>query len=210
MAFNSEGVLGRRTRRRPLASALLAAALGIGALLTGAGIPPAAAAASPLRAVAAAPTVVTGPEGRQSDAVCPAGTTVAGGGYNATRFAQANGGNIYDYVTANGPVAASNAWRARMLDTDTTVTAIALCAPDSQGYRMATGSPGNESIATCPYGTAVAGGGYGIQSFARANSGEIYDSLTANTPVPGANAWGARMLNPRSQVTAIAICAPAI
>ncbi|AWK10713.1 hypothetical protein DDQ41_19430 [Streptomyces spongiicola] len=182
---------------------------GIGILaalpLSPAGALPAPSAAAPR---ATAPTLVTGSEGRQSIARCPAGTTVMGGGYQATRFARSNGGSVYDYVTANGPVAADNSWRAGVLRDTSTVLAYALCAPNDQGYRIATGNSAHQSDATCPTGTRVVGGGYGIQSFARANGGTIYDYATANGPVATDNSWRARMHQGNSRITATAVCAP--
>ncbi|MFG3391757.1 hypothetical protein [Streptomyces parvus] len=174
-------------------------------------IAPASALSAPQAAVvsaAVAPTLVTGPEGRQSDAKCPAGTTVMGGGYQATRFARANGGSVYDYLIANGPVAEDNSWRARMLKDTSTVVAYALCAPSEQGYRIAAGVSGKQSDATCPAGTGVVGGGYGMQSFVRANGGTVYDYATANGPVAEGNSWRARMLHDNGRITASAICAP--
>ncbi|MFY1678809.1 MULTISPECIES: hypothetical protein [unclassified Streptomyces] len=189
-------------------------AAGAGILAAVPQTPAAAVPASPTTApvsraaTATAPTLVTGPEGRQSDATCPAGTTVMGGGYTATRFARANGGSVYDYVTANGPVAESNSWRARVLRDGSTVVAYAMCVPGEQGYRVVSGPSSRQSDATCPTGTRVVGGGYGVQTFVHARGGTIYDYVSANGPVAESNSWRARMHHDDGKVIAIAVCAP--
>ncbi|GGX31492.1 hypothetical protein [Streptomyces noursei] len=65
-----------------------------------------------------APLIVNGPvseDGKDSDAACPAGTKVIGGGHVSRTFWRANGGTMYDAVTASAPVSQGQGWFARQM-----------------------------------------------------------------------------------------------
>ncbi|MFD3949484.1 hypothetical protein ACFWRC_05630 [Streptomyces albidoflavus] len=75
-----------------------------------------------------APTLVVGPvsaDGEASVASCPDGTRAVNGGYASASFQHANGGEIYDYVTAGAPTKDGKGWFAGQLKGK--VQARALC-----------------------------------------------------------------------------------
>ncbi|MEV5986349.1 hypothetical protein AB0L85_15190 [Streptomyces sp. NPDC052051] len=78
---------------------------------------------------AEAPRVAVGPtsgEHSDSDARCPAGTNVIGGGFVAQTWRRNNLGESQDDVTANAPIADGKGWYARQFGAK--VQARALCS----------------------------------------------------------------------------------
>ncbi|MFY4718801.1 hypothetical protein [Streptomyces sp. LaBMicrA B280] len=163
----------------------------------------ATAAAAP---VSRARTVVgpTSESGEPSVAHCPAGMRVLNGGYNAVSFSQSNGGEPYDGVQANAPLADGTGWFADLMTGR--IQARAVCVPQAEAPRVVVGPTSAEhsdSDAYCPDGTDVIGGGYSAQSWYKNGWGESQDEVTANAPIASGKGWYARLFAGKVQARAL-------
>jgi hypothetical protein len=195
--------MSRKRRYAISAAAIAAAAAGATALLAGPNQAPAKAQAAP------PPYVVVGngsSSGGDSYATCPAGTQLAGGGYEGSPVV--NGiDNPVDVLAANTPsTTIPNTWGARMLRG--TVRAFAMCVPSSapppvvvQGL---TSGPGGWSVATCPPGTQLAGGGFVAVTVSKDGYGNPVDTEVASAPSNNnPNSWAERWYRGQSQARAM-------
>ncbi|MFF3523469.1 hypothetical protein ACFYYQ_22535 [Streptomyces albidoflavus] len=157
-----------------------------------------------------APTLVVGPvsaDGEASVASCPEGTRAVNGGYASASFQHANGGTIYDFLTASAPTKDGKGWFATQLKGK--AQARALCAPAERAPSLVVGpvsADGEASVASCPDGTRAVNGGYASASFQHANGGTIYDAVLASAPTKDGKGWFASQL--KGKVQARALCAP--
>ncbi|MBV9452343.1 MAG: hypothetical protein JO345_41295 [Streptosporangiaceae bacterium] len=191
----------------PAATAIVTAAVGT-ALLTG------SAAPAPAKAQVAQqpPVVVEGPvsaPGGDTYATCPAGTQLAGGGYNSVTFARTGIGDAADALTANTPsTIIPNTWGAKLLKG--TLRAYAMCVTTSSTPPVVVAgpvsAPGGTSRATCPAGTVLAGAGYTATPVINGYGANVDSEILSapSTTVP--NSWTFRWL--RGTVQSRVLCTP--
>ena len=183
-------------------AAAMLATLVVAWLVTGS-VPSATAQTAP-----APPVVATGnisSPTAESYATCPSGTALAGGGYNSALVL--NGlGQPADVLVENGPSASrANSWVAKLYYGQ--IQAYAMCTPSSSGppivVKGPVTAPPNWSIATCPSGTQLAGGGF----FANAVTngyGVPIDSEVGNAPsFTTPNSWQVRWFYGSVEATAM-------
>ncbi|CAL2071795.1 conserved exported protein of unknown function [Streptomyces murinus] len=197
-----------RMRKHRLAACVAAAGLvGASAVAVGTLSTTSAQATAKAAPVSRAQTVVgpTSESGGPSEARCPEGMRVLNGGYNAVSFSQSNGGEPYDGIQANAPLADGKGWFADLMTGR--VQARAVCVPQAEAPQVAVGPTSGEHVdsdARCPDGTSVIGGGYYAQSWYKNGWGESQDEVTASAPIWDGKGWYARLF--AGTVQARALC----
>ncbi|MET9549206.1 hypothetical protein ABZY36_28440 [Streptomyces sp. NPDC006627] len=188
-------------RRLSVLSALSALALASGAI----------GSASSASAAVEPPVVVNAgypsQPGQVSQATCPEGTQLVGGGYRV--FPVRNGlGEVVDFTAANAPsTTVPNAWEVRGLFGR--AGAFAMCSTSSTEAPTVVASSwtGKDATAkaTCPEGTRLTGGGYDSRPAVNGMNDNM-DEIVINAPAGQTpNTWMARM--DKGEARAIAMCA---
>ncbi|MEU5491819.1 hypothetical protein AB0G98_29315 [Streptomyces sp. NPDC020196] len=139
-------------------------------------------------------------------ATCPSGMKAINGGHAAGSFHHANGGSIYDAVTASAPTKDGTGWFTSQLKGK--VQARALCVSQDQAPTLTIGpvsGDGEASVATCPAGLKAVTGGYASAAFSYANGGTIYDAVRASAPTPDGGGWFAQQLKGKVQARALCV-----